>query len=611
MTPPPSDLTRRYPRLAELIGVDLRSLALLRVLLGVLLFCSVAGAAGDLLSFYTDDGVLPRGALIAVDSQWRWSLHLVNGQPSFILAVFAVQLVFAAMFALGWHTRLSTLLSFLLWASLLNRNPLVIDHGDVLLGGLLFWTMFLPLGARYSFDAALAPGPRVPQPNLHVSAASLGLLLQIAFVPFFAVILQRGPEWFPEFSAGYYALTLDRQALPAGHALLRVPSVLQALTTAAWAVQWIAPLLLFSPYFLRALRLAGLTLLIVFQLALLLSVKLGLLPLLGLAALGVFIGGWIWDAIAARRIARHPANGLRLYYDGDCAFCQRVSRLLRECLLLPDLAIAPAQELPRARALLEANHSWVVIDIDEQAHLKWAALVVLLHRSPIFSPLWPLLRLPALSAPGDAAYDFIGRRRATLSALAAALTPDRRPSGELPRSLRRFAAVALVLLFASQLQTAGLLPRFSAAPLDALMRLLRLDQRWDMFAPAPRRDGGWWVVPARLADGREIDLLDRAHAAPDYSREHGAARDVEDRRWRNLLRRLWDHPDTRVRQAYADYLCRRWNGDPAHQQAQRLMTFKLIYMLDRTPPPGTARQTEQVVAWRHECFPEETQGQIP
>src|SRR3546814_12916920 len=113
------------------------------------------------------------------------------------------------MFALGWRTRLAAIAPFVLWASLINRNPIVLIGGDLLLCCLLFWAMFLPLAARYSVDAALSTTPP-PHANLHVSWASLGILVQAMSVYFFSAILKSGHEWFPDFTGVYYALMLDR-----------------------------------------------------------------------------------------------------------------------------------------------------------------------------------------------------------------------------------------------------------------------------------------------------------------------------------------------------------------------------------------------------------------
>lgn len=592
MTVPPVALAERYPRLAELIGIDLRSLALLRILVGFCLLLSLLAALGDPRAFYSDDGVLPRTAMIASDGDWRLSLYLINGQTLFVTTLLLVQLGLALMLMLGLRARGAAIGSFLLWISLLNRNPLLVDHGDVLLGALLFWLMFLPLGARHAFDAALARNQR-PRANLHVSFASLGLLLQIACVFLFAAILQSGPEWLPEFSAGYYLLRPEREALFTARWLLELPAALQALTLLAWLALWLCPLLLFAPYGLRVLRLLGIVGLALMSLGLAFGLRLGLFPWLMLFALSAFIGGWLWDALARRCSS---GADLTLYYDRDCSYCRRVCLVLRELLLLPDLRLMPAQDQPRARALLDANRSWVFIDRDEQAYLKWPALVALLRRSPLFAPLWPLLRLPALVGPGNRVYERLGDQRARLARLTALCLAEREPQWEVPARVQRVAAAAVVLVLALNLQSAQLLPAFSAGAVQALGRGIGLEQRWDRFAPSPVKDHGWWVLSARLADDREIDLL--SGQPPDYSAD--AARRHDNRRWRNLEARLWERNDASLYAAYADWHCRQWNTS-TRAAGKRALNLKLVYMLERTPPPGASAQLEQIVAARHDC----------
>jgi len=54
-------------KLRELWGIDLRSLALLRIGLGASVLADVAIRAFDLVGLYTDRGVLPRALVLAMD----------------------------------------------------------------------------------------------------------------------------------------------------------------------------------------------------------------------------------------------------------------------------------------------------------------------------------------------------------------------------------------------------------------------------------------------------------------------------------------------------------------------------------------------------------------
>lgn len=594
------DFLQRHPRLAELFGIDLRTLALFRFTLGLVLFCLVCRGFLDLGAFYTDAGVMPRGFVMESESVWRFSLYFLNGTPWFAGALLATQAVFAAMFMLGWRTRLASIASFVLYLSLINRDPLVLIGGDLLINCLLFWCCFLPLGARYSVDAAIATNPP-PREQLHLSWGSLALLLQVVSVYFFTAILKTGAEWRVDHTAVYYALSLDRFATPLGLWLLNFPALLKFLTAYVWWLELLAAALVFSPLLNKPLRFAAMIALMLMHIGFLLCLEIGHFPFVSLASLTVFTGGWVWDALARRDAAKHPGT-LQIYYDRDCGFCLKMCLLFQQFLILPRARIQPAQDTPRARTLLEANNSWVVIDTDQQAHLKWAAFVVLVRHSPLLGWTQRLWALPALATPGDRAYDFVARHRPRFAALSARLLPQTEIRWEISARWQRAAGVAAALVLCWNLTTIGVLPLGTYRLLDPVLRTLRIDQVWNMFAPFPLKEDGWLVVPGRLADGTELDLLHPERGEPDYGKPKHYASTHESIRWHTLRGRMWEGSYARHRPYYASYLCREWNRDLRDPQ-KLLLNLKIIYMLERTPPPGQAPTVEQQIVWRQDCFP--------
>lgn len=606
-----TDFAARHPRIAEIFGIDLRSLALFRFALGTVLFWTVCRGFLDLEAFYTDAGLQPRGWVMeSSDSPWRLSLYFLGGTPWFAGALLAVQAVVAAMVALGWRTRLASVLSFVLYASLINRAPLTMIGGDLLMVILLFWSCFLPTGARFSVDAATATNPP-PRDNQHVSWAGAGLLLQVMSVYFFSALLKTGIEWQSDYTAVYYALSLDRHATWIGQWLLNFPSLLQLLTGCVWWLEMLAPLLIFTPVFSRPVRFVVMLALMAMHIGFLLCLEIGHFPYVSLASLTVFLGGWFWDWRARRNEQAHPGT-LRIYYDRDCGFCLKMCRLFQQFLVLPRAQIAPAQDTPRARALLEANNSWVVIDTDERAHLKWAAFVLLLKHSPLFGWLHRPMASKHLAAPGTRAYDFVARHRPRFAAASAGLLPQREVRWETGAGWQRIAAVFILLVGAWNFTTVGWLPASTYRLLEPVMRSLRLDQVWNMFAPFPLKEDGWFVIPARLADGSEIDLLHPDAGAPDFAKPRHYSQTHENIRWLTLRGRLWEEGFAAHRLHYGKYLCRSWNRDKLTENpARRLISLKLIYVLEATPAPGQPLHTEQRVLWQHACFPGARHGQIP
>jgi hypothetical protein len=135
--------------LRELVSIDLRSLAALRVALALLLLCDLATRAPWLRLHHSDEGVWPRGV---ADAPWHFSLYRLGGLGT-ASVLHAVAALCALLLLAGWRTRLATAASWLLLVSLQVANPLLTNNGDILLRMLLLWGMFLPLGARWSLDA--------------------------------------------------------------------------------------------------------------------------------------------------------------------------------------------------------------------------------------------------------------------------------------------------------------------------------------------------------------------------------------------------------------------------------------------------------------------------
>ena len=160
-------------RLLALFTIDTRSLAVFRIALALTILVDLALRARDLGAFYTDDGVLPR-ALLADDigSRTPWLTlgfgvvpHFWFGGGAGQASWFVVAGLTAGLLLVGWQTRWVTVASWVLLTSLQSRNPIALNGGDAILRLLLFWSMLLPLGARWSLDAARAGGLPTSSPG--------------------------------------------------------------------------------------------------------------------------------------------------------------------------------------------------------------------------------------------------------------------------------------------------------------------------------------------------------------------------------------------------------------------------------------------------------------
>ena len=588
-------------RLDMMFGVDLRSLALFRVMLGTVLFVDLCIRATDLSMFYTDIGVMPRDWLLAVNGLWRISLHSANGETWFVALLFGIEMLAALAIAIGWRTRAALIVAFVLNASLLNRNPMVLLGGDILLTCLIFWAIFLPVAARHSLDAALSSTPP-PASHHHRSWASAGVLIQVMSVYFFSAILKSGADW-RNGTAVDYALAIDGYATPLGQWLKGFPALTAALTHYVFWLELLGPILVFIPIFSRVTRFVVMSLLMVMHIGFIFCLELGPFPYISLTSLTTFAGGWIWDGASAWRARREAVRGphpLRIHYDRDCGFCLKSVLILKQFLLLGRAEIAPAQDNPRAKKLLEDNYSWVIIDVDDRAYLKWPAFVILLKRSPIFAPAGWLLSGQWAVMPGNAVYDFVGRNRGGFGRASGALLPFHDRPFEAGPIAQAIAGFALLVITIWNFCTIHWLPERLYSLLTPPLRSVRLDQYWDMFAPFPSREDGWFVIPAALKDGTELDLLHPERPGVRYEKPEYITHEWKNIRWHKYLERIWSAQFANNRLYFGRYLCRTWNV--AHRGDRQLDTFKIIYMLEKSVPYGEVPTVEQNVLWRHGCF---------
>lgn len=92
-----------------------------------------------------------------------------------------------------WRTKVSGFFSLILLCSLHAHNPFVLFGGDSLLPMLLFWMLFLPVGARFSIDFLRNPEKLGALPDRHVSMGVAALLLQMADPSLRGAILRGRP----------------------------------------------------------------------------------------------------------------------------------------------------------------------------------------------------------------------------------------------------------------------------------------------------------------------------------------------------------------------------------------------------------------------------------
>jgi predicted DCC family thiol-disulfide oxidoreductase YuxK len=587
--------------LKEIGTLDVRSLALFRVALGLIVLFDLAVRASDLSMFYTDMGTLPRSAVIEHFAHPALiSVHFMGGMIFPQLLLFLIAALAGLALLVGYRTRAAVFVSWFLMISLQNRNPIVLQGGDVLIRMLLFWSMFLPLGECFSVDAALDNSERGRKMQI-LSAATYAMLAQMMMLYIFAALSKTGKEWRHDGTALYFALSIDQMRTWFGTLLLHMPpALLRFLTFAVLLFEGFGPLLL--AFSVRSFRAVIVGLFVLMPIGFGMALTLGPFPFACIATVLPFLPSSFWDQLATRTTG---GELFTVYYDGDCSFCKRGVYLLKTFLALPALELIPGQSDPRRWQEMRSRRSWMV-ESPSGEFFGWKALVILMEHSPVFSLLGRLLAWRGFANLGEKFYRLMERSRNFLSRLTRRLTFRPMP----PRLGRWGQALAIVLVLYILWWNLGTLGRdytsFRGVSIPGRLRtlglMLRVDQAWDMFSPWPQKDDGWYVIEGRLRDGRPVDLWNQRIGPVSWDKPANIAAMYPNERWRKYFMNLYIAANSDYRLYYGRYLCRQWNDQPDRTESEQLLTFQIYFMMKTNRDPGLPPIMSKQMLWDHHCF---------
>jgi hypothetical protein len=537
----------------EVFSADLRSLAAFRIVLALLVLAVLANRATDLSAHYTDQGVLPRTVLLEeVLNRWAFSLNLMNGELFFQALLFGIGMLAALGMLVGYRTRLVTISTWVILLSIQMRNPLVSNSGDDLLRMLLFWGMFLPLGAYWSLDRAReVAAPRLS--SRFLSFATVGLFMQIAFMYWFAAIKKSGAEWRVDGTALYYALSIDQLTTPIGSYLAQFPTLLKILTFATLGLEVIGPFLLFFPFFTGPVRTGAIVAFMSFHFGIWLTLDIGIFPWISAFCMVCFLPSWFWNNVSklAAKISKRPGAGRRRQQVGGRGRLQPY--WLRLQALLPPVRDIGHHPVAAGRAADGGQRQPAAQSVAERE-----------------------TRRSALTG---------GERIMLRSSFATNL----------------LAFSFLLYVFSWNVTTVSELKM--PERLLPLNYFLGIDQSWGMYAPYPTKDDGWFVIPGTLRGEEQVDLMGVARddftlRQVSWEKPQYVANTYKNEPWRKYFESILSYRDQRPH--FGHYICREWNA--RHTGSEELVTFQIVFMLEETLPDYQNSTPQKYVLRNHDCF---------
>jgi hypothetical protein len=188
------------------LTVDRRVLGAVRIAYGLVLLYDLIRRTRVLELYYSNDGILANHYLLfQPQDRPQFSLFLPFSTPTEVGFAFLALGAVYALYTLGLFTRVMQVAALVGLTSLNSRNLFAEDGGVSTLIALGLWTLFLPLGDRYSLDA-LVRQARLPTLRARVASrkrlkkpvtswAVGALTLQIVVIYLLNAAQKTGPSW--------------------------------------------------------------------------------------------------------------------------------------------------------------------------------------------------------------------------------------------------------------------------------------------------------------------------------------------------------------------------------------------------------------------------------
>lgn len=184
---------------AALQTEDATALGLMRIAVVSVMTASMLTHVGSVAEYFSDDAWIAGDAAREAFHS-RFSLFFSITAPWAVRVVFAIGVLAHLLWLVGLWTPISALVAWLVWISMVGRNPLLYALPDQLHGVFALLIALMPTGHGLSLDARRRGPRRVPVWCRRV------IQLQIAAVYVATGLLKTGSTWRTDGTALYYAM---------------------------------------------------------------------------------------------------------------------------------------------------------------------------------------------------------------------------------------------------------------------------------------------------------------------------------------------------------------------------------------------------------------------
>lgn len=589
---------------------DPRTLGLFRLVLGFLVTGDCLRHWWEARIYYSNSGVLTNHYhLFRPSSGFNFSLLHAFSTIEEVHVAFALMTLCQFLFWIGWHTRIFSVLSWIIVTSIDNRLVMVENGGYVVVNLLVGWAMFMPTGDRFSVDALLrsfrerrerrAVDLNATQSSFawhtkpFVSFINVVAILNIAVVYYFNVVNKSGVIW-RNGDTVHYVMHLDRMVT--GIAVffrehLPLP-LMRFVTWTVLVVEAFIMVLILVPEGRRITRPLAMALMTGLHGSFGVMMRLGPFSWFMICWSFLFPQPVHWEIL--NRWYTKRSRAWTVVYDRNSPLAFFLCRLFARLDNCERLTFEESDEGRSSAPLVTVRDAQTGQEIQDRA-----ALVEIFQSLPAGRFFWPVCRIVTFGLIGIL-LDYLVRQRDVV-ARAFGLERHRNevaPSEPSPIAMRvarvrvGLREVVIGWFFLCAVSQTILenksVPKFlqhtQPWPMQVTIGYPRMYQGWGMFAPNPISDDGSVTVDAITIDGRHIDPFTGEVPDLDLSDARGLGLGQIRQDYWNRIR--FDRNKV-FRQGLKEYL-QRWHEETGRPEDE-LVAFDVYWLRDQCPLPGQTK----------------------
>ena len=229
------------------------TLGIVRIAFGLLAFLWSLELGIDLYDKFGVDGIVPE----APTYPFLWGLFYVYQSHQAFLIGWIVLMVASVVMIFGWHSRLASIVVFVMIMSFERRNPWIFNSGDALIRILSLYLALSPCGAALSLDQRRRTGTFWSAQKIKMWSLRL-LQVQVSIIYIGTVISKLHGDIWQNGTAVSYSLRLeDMLILPTPHWMTDTPVVANAMTWGTLLVEFAVGVLVWNNRWRTRVLIAG------------------------------------------------------------------------------------------------------------------------------------------------------------------------------------------------------------------------------------------------------------------------------------------------------------------------------------------------------------------